>query len=203
MQENIFSQLGMNDTTFRPEFRPDYDERTMTMAWRDRSVLPYGGKLVAGKNPWGFPAKDCCGGCGLYSTANDYAKLLSSFLSPTCSILSQESINEILTPQLSDPRYFLDIINGPGRAHLGQTWPQGAQATFGLSSSINLENFPGRRQKMSANWSGMPGLHAWVDRESGVAGLLASQVLPPGDPMVTKCLLELETALYSHLRASS
>jgi hypothetical protein len=42
----------------------------------------------------------------------------------------------------------------------------------------------------------------WVDRETGIAGLLATQVLPPGDPMVTKCLLELETALYSHIRSS-
>lgn len=41
----------------------------------------------------------------------------------------------------------------------------------------------------------------WVDRETSIAGLLTTQVLPPGDPMVTKCLLELETALYKHLRS--
>lgn len=46
-------------------------------------------------------------------------------------------------------------------------------------------------------------LQQWVDREVGISGLLMTQVFPPGDPMVTKCLLELETALYKHLREGS
>jgi CubicO group peptidase (beta-lactamase class C family) len=198
MQTHIFTPLSMTSTTFRPELRDDFPARTMTMAWRDRPT----NLLTAGKNPWGFPAKDCCGGCGLYSTADDYTKLLKAFLADGGVILKKESVDKIMTSQLVDPKYFLGVINGPGRAHLGQTWPAGAQATFGLSSSINLEDFPGRRPKGSANWSGMPGLHAWVDRETGIAGLLTTQVLPPGDPMVTKCLLELETALYTHVRST-
>lgn len=156
MQKNIFSKLGMNDTTFRPELRPDFPPRQMEMAWRDRSS----GLLSQGKNPWGYPAKDCCGGVGLYSTADDYAKILKALLAGGGPILKASSVDEIMKSQLQSPKYFLDIINGPGRAHLGQTWPEGAQATFGLSSSINLEDFPGRRSKNSANWSGMPGLHA-------------------------------------------
>ena len=43
----------------------------------------------------------------------------------------------------------------------------------------------------------------WLDRDSGVAGLLTTQVLPPGDPMVTKCFLELEEAVYRSVGASS
>ncbi|KAL2062951.1 hypothetical protein VTL71DRAFT_6023 [Oculimacula yallundae] len=198
MSQNIFSKLGMKDTTFHPELRPGFASRQMDMAWRNRAT----GELTHGKNPWGFPAQDCCGGVGLYSTAEDYAKLLQIFLAGGGSILTKESTDEILTSQLEDPKYFREIINGPARAQLGQTWPEGASATFGLSSSINLEDFPGRRLKNSANWSGMPGLHAWVDRETGIAGLIATQVLPPGDPMVTKCLLELEIALYTYLRGS-
>jgi CubicO group peptidase (beta-lactamase class C family) len=156
MHTYIFNPLNMTSTTFRPELRADFPFRTMTMGWRDRPSM----LLSAGKNPWGFPAKDCCGGCGLYSTADDYAKLLKAFLADGGKIMKKESVDEIMKSQLVDPKYFLQVINGPGRAHLGQTWPAGAQATFGLSSSINLEDFPGRRLKGSANWSGMPGLHA-------------------------------------------
>jgi CubicO group peptidase (beta-lactamase class C family) len=156
MQTHIFTPLSMTSTTFHPENRPDFPSRSMNLAWRDRST----GSLTLGKNPWGFPAKDDCGGVGLYSTADDYAKLLKAFLAGGGPIMKKESVDEILTSQLEDPKYFIDVINGPARAQLGQTWPQGAQATFGLSASINLENFPGRRCKNSANWSGMPGLHA-------------------------------------------
>jgi CubicO group peptidase (beta-lactamase class C family) len=156
MQMNIFSKLSMNDTTFRPELRSDFPPRQMEMAWRDRST----GLLSHGKIPWGYPAKDCCGGVGLYSTADDYAKILKALLAGGGPIFKKSSADEIMKSQLQNPQYFLDIINGPSRAHLGQTWPEGAQATFGLSSSINLEDFPGRRPRKSANWSGMPGLHA-------------------------------------------
>jgi len=88
------------------------------------------------QNPMGFPAKDCC------SATSDYAKLFRQFLAEGGEILKKESINEIMTSQLVDPNYFLGVINGPVRAHLGQTWPEGAQVMFGLSSSIKLEDFP-------------------------------------------------------------
>jgi CubicO group peptidase (beta-lactamase class C family) len=156
MQTHIFTPLSMTSTTFHPEDRPDFSSRSMDLAWRDRS----NNSLALGKNPWGFPAKDDCGGVGLYSTADDYAKLLKAFLAGGGPMMKKESVDEILTSQLKDPKYFLDVLKGPARAQLGQTWPQGAQATFGLSASINLEDFPGRRCKNSANWSGMPGLHA-------------------------------------------
>jgi CubicO group peptidase (beta-lactamase class C family) len=159
MQIHIFTPLSMTSTTFHPENRPDMLARQMDLAWRNRSTSP-SGAFTCGKNPWGFPAKDDCGGVGLYSTADDYAKLLKTFLKDGGGIISKASVDEIITSQLQDPKYFLEVINGPGRAHLGQTWPAGAQATFGLSASINLEDFPGRRSAGSANWSGMPGLHA-------------------------------------------
>lgn len=159
MQTNIFTPLSMTSTTFHPENRPDMLARQMDLAWRDRAAGP-SGPLTQGKNPWGFPAEDDCGGVGLYSTADDYAKLLKAVLANGGSILSKASVDEILTSQLEDPKYFLEVIDGSGKAHLAQTWPESAQATFGLSASINLEDFPGRRPAGSANWSGMPGLHA-------------------------------------------
>lgn len=41
----------------------------------------------------------------------------------------------------------------------------------------------------------------WVDPSSGIGGLLTTQLAPPGDAMFTKCLIDLESALYSQLRA--
>ena len=220
MKKNLWTKLEMHDTTFRPELKPDFSARRMQMAWRNRAT----GELSVGKVPLASPAQDCCGGVGLYSTPNDCAKVLKAVLSGGGAILKKSSVDEMLNSQLMDSKYFLSAIHGPGKGHLAQTWPDGAPGTFGLSSSINLEDFPGRRSKHSANWSGMPGIHAvsslgfesilsqksaklndfqWIDRESGLAGLLTTQLLPPGDPMVTECLLGLETALYKNLRSRS
>ena len=159
MQTHIFTPLSMTSTTFHPENHPDMLARQMDLAWRDRASGPFG-TLTHGKNPWGFPAKDDCGGVGLYSTSDDYAKLLKAFLVNGGGIISKSSVDEIMTSQLEDPKYFLEVLKGPAKAQLAQTWPEGAKATFGLSTSINLEDFPGRRPAGSANWSGMPGLHA-------------------------------------------
>ena len=43
----------------------------------------------------------------------------------------------------------------------------------------------------------------WIDPSSGIGGLLTTQLAPPGDRTFTKCLLDLETALYSQLRAAT
>jgi CubicO group peptidase (beta-lactamase class C family) len=156
MQTHIFGPLQMNSTTFHPEDLPSSTSRQQTLGFRDRST----GELGPGNNPWAYPAKDCCGGVGLYSTADDYAKLLASLLNPDSFILSEKSIKEMFTGQLENQEIFAEIIHGKSRAHLGQTWPMGAKGTFGLGGSIALEGFEGRREKGSVNWSGMPGLHA-------------------------------------------
>ena len=144
----------MDSTTFKPELRPDFPPRQMDLAWRNPA-----GRLIPGKVPLGNPAEACCGGVGLYSTPADHAKLLTALLTRDNNILKSSSLNEILRPQLEDNKHFVDIVCGSKRTHLGQTWPLGMSGSFGLSSSINADGFPGRRAKNSANWQGMPGIH--------------------------------------------
>ncbi|KAI0452384.1 beta-lactamase family protein [Xylaria acuta] len=190
MKTNIWTPLGMRSTTFRPWTRPDLEATLVELAWRDAD-----GALVKGKNPFG-PAVDCCGGVGLFSTPHDQIKLLSSLLRGDGGILSRERLDDLLSPQTEDSSHFLAVVCGTKRAHLGQTWPQGCRGDFGLSSSINATDFPGRRAANSANWQGMPGVHAWLDRATGLAGLFTTQLLPPGDKLVTETFCALEEAVY-------
>ena len=155
MQTNIWIPLKMGSTTFRPWLRPDLEAKLVELAWRSPD-----GTLNKGKVPFGYPAADCCGGVGLYSTPADQAKLLSALLGGGAGIISKECIDEVMRPQTADPSHFISVVCGSGRAHLGQTWPEGSKGDFGLSSSINAEDFPGRRPANSANWQGMPGVHA-------------------------------------------
>lgn len=193
------------------------------MAWRNRKT----DELGMGKVPWTNPSEACCGGMGLYSTLEDCTRFLKALFDGGNPIFQPSSLDEMMKPQVQDNRYFLEAATGHSRDHLAQTWPTGTtKVSFGLSSSIALEDFPGRRARNSVNWSGMPGIHAvcepfggficqdpnaytvadgaqWLDRDSGVAGLFLTQVLPPGDPMVTKCFLELEEAVYRSVGGSS
>lgn len=41
----------------------------------------------------------------------------------------------------------------------------------------------------------------WLDRTTGLAGVFVTQILPPGDKLVTKCFCELEEAVYQSYRS--
>ena len=160
MQKNIFSKLDMKDTTFFPEKRDGYLDRKMNHATRNPqtgALMPGGGHHLLG-----LPAQDCIGGMGLYSTPEDIVKLLKVMLCGDGSIIKRESVAEMLKPQLDDVTQaaFMEVIDGKAKYHLRQTWPEGHDGTFGLSASINLQDFSGRRLKNSMNWAGSSGLHA-------------------------------------------
>ncbi|KJZ73753.1 hypothetical protein HIM_06871 [Hirsutella minnesotensis 3608] len=191
MQDNIWTPLNMRCTTFRPWTRPDLEDRLVSMALRKPD-----GSLAEGRVPYAYPAPDCCGGVGLYSTPADQTKLLCALVAGGAGIISPASIDSLLRPQTADPAFFVSEVCGSKRAHLGQTWPKGSTGDFGLSSSINAQRFPGRRAAHSANWQGMPGIHAWLDRTSGIAGLFCTQIIPPGDEAATDCFCTLEEEAY-------
>ena len=169
MQTNIWTPLQMQSTTFRPWKRPDLEAKLVQAAIRTPAVTAGGsGNLIKGKVPFGYPAPDCCGGAGLYSTPADQTKLLSALLEGgNNKILSAASLDELLRPQLTaigtmSHSHFLTEVNGPPKTHVGNImWPQGSKgAGFGLGASINAEGFSGRRASGSANWQGMPGINA-------------------------------------------
>ena len=66
----------------------------------------------------------------------------------------------------------------------GQETPQGWGLTFMLS---HLKGGSGDRGQGTAWWAGLANLFWWCDREKGVAGMVASQILPFGGKCVHGC----------------
>jgi hypothetical protein len=55
------------------------------------------------------------------------------------------------------------------------------------------------RRAGSGDWAGLLNCYFWIDRESGVAGGLLTQVLPFFDAQVVQLLVAVEQALYAQL----
>lgn len=203
-QKNIWRPLGAENTTFYPAKRGLIEGDLQELAFRTDGEGPR--QLRAGASPWKFDCRDALGGAGLFSTANDYIKLLGALLAGGGPLLSESSVDELLSPQLGIEsmaalREFV-IGEGPdeGKSWLytqsSEEWRDVMEVQHCLCGLRNSKDVEGRRKKNTVNWDGLPNLVWFIDRESGVAATLFTQIMPVGDPSLRQIVLDLEAALY-------
>jgi CubicO group peptidase (beta-lactamase class C family) len=206
-QKNIWEPLGAKDTTFFPAKRGLTQDDIHEIAHRAQGEGTQ--NLKSGPSPWKFECQDPLGGGGIFSTANDYSKLLAALLAGGGPLLRKPSVDELFRPQLGSDsmaalREFI-IGLGPDQT-MSAIWTQSPdewrdvmEIGHCLCGVINSEDVKGRRSKRTVCWSGMPNLIWFIDRESGVAATFFTQVLPVGDLQIGQLLLELEKALYKRV----
>lgn len=141
------------------------------------------------------------GGGGLFGNPREYTKILACLLNDGTSpdangykLLKPETVKSLWQNQIPDKPDFARNAP-PGLGPLMTDGPQG----HGLGSCLTLEPGETGRGANSAWWCGLPNLYWWVDRERGVAGMLASQVLPLGDEKVVTTWQAVEKAVYDGL----
>jgi len=193
LQQHIFGPLGMRDTGFWPAKLPATGGRAV-FAHRN----PDTGELHAGPAPHPDEHDVESGGAGLYSTANDYARFVSGLLGGR--LLAAETVGRLFQPRLDErQRTALDAAVGQMHDMYKPEFPPELPVSFSYAGMVNLEDSPGKRRKGSVMWSGMVNGHWWIDLEAGIAGILVTTVLPPGDSEVKALYHELETAVYAGL----
>ncbi|TID27392.1 hypothetical protein E2P81_ATG00151 [Venturia nashicola] len=193
IQENICAKVGMKNTTFHLEKRPDLPPR-MEIGYR----IP-GTPLFAGPAPLLSPVKDALGGGGLYSTAEDYGLFLAGLLSDKHPLLSEASLEEFFRPQVANRKDLMGLMQGSMKQLMASEYPPETEADYCLGGAVNLTAIEGRRGAGSIQWTGMSCPHWWIDLKAGVAGAFFTQILPPGDEAAVKCFVELEVATYKAL----
>ncbi|KAE8155889.1 beta-lactamase/transpeptidase-like protein [Aspergillus tamarii] len=205
MQTHIWSKLGARSTTFHPELYRETLPPQMGMGYRV-SVGQGTKSLKTGPIILKQPAQDDLGGIGLFSTPMDFVKLLSALLGDGYPLLTRESVDILLQPQLSDasreamPR----LLGAQMRRVLGiKDAGDMQQADHSLAGAVTLKDIAGRRRAGTVNWSGLPNLHWWIDRQTGIAATLFTQVMPLGDAAITSLLIDLEESLYAALEESA
>ncbi|KAK3496248.1 beta-lactamase/transpeptidase-like protein [Neurospora crassa] len=157
MRENIFAPLGM-----------EIKDKLVHMALRDAKT----GELSLGELPistaWDPKAES--GGAGLWTTAEEYGKVLAAVLRAGASGseeeeegeregglgLTKETVEQMFSPQLNEKG--LEMIRELGRAfHAGimPEFPEGFDAVdHGLGGLLNMEDVEGKRRKGSMMWHG-------------------------------------------------
>ncbi|KAJ5707615.1 hypothetical protein N7488_007416 [Penicillium malachiteum] len=204
-QKYIWQPLGAKNTTFFPANRGTTENDLHEIAERSQGAGPQ--NLKVGSLPWLFECRDALGGAGLYSTANDYSRLLAALLADGGPLLSKESVDEMFRPQVgagsvAGLRASL-LGDGSDNTH-STTWAHSFDADrkalmdmqHCLCGVVNTQDVNGRRRKNSIAWSGLPHLIWWIDRESGVAAVFFTQMNPDGDKFIRKLEWDIEHALY-------
>ncbi|EED16444.1 beta-lactamase family protein [Talaromyces stipitatus ATCC 10500] len=220
-QKHIFEPLGIKDISFFPD--KDMKSRLAYMHRREEKDGSlhvtdhiYRFALMERKNSDGPEERFCSGGAGCFGTVGDYCKIIAVLLNNgTCpktkaQILKPETVDEMYKDQIPNkPRY----INQPfqtAKPHLAKHIPfrplaNPAQAEletegWGLTFALNHEGKESGRKPFSASWEGIANLFWFADRESGVGGMIGSQILPYGDNAVLDVNDAVEKLVYTGLK---
>ncbi|KAI1152354.1 beta-lactamase/transpeptidase-like protein [Nemania diffusa] len=199
-EENIFCPVGARDVVFSSYMhtRPDLQARVVDMSKRD----PNNPKRAIRSNarPQHNERGGCFGGLGLFASPVDYLKIIRGILTTDEDqrLLSAKGAHEFFTPCLSEKaKRALNAILTVEEARVGMgNIPASVTKNWALGGVINEEDIPGGRKAGTMTWTGLPNLAWFVDRTSGLCGLYAGQIYPPGDPKVGELSGMFEQGVY-------
>jgi methyl acetate hydrolase len=191
--ERVFAPLGMHDATFTPS--PEQASRAMAV----HSRTPDGG-LVA--TAFGMPAEPefFSAGAGSSGTGRDYMRFLRALLRDGEldgeRVLAPDTVQLAFTDHLRGaslpgamPSAIPELSNEVPAFPFSQGW--------GLGFRLVLEDLPQMRRAGTGDWAGLANCYYWIDRATGVAGVILTQVLPFFDARVVETALGFEQAVYA------
>lgn len=191
LQKNIWAPLGVSSMSFFPKKHPEILEKVVDMSIREGGAKMFlnpadpDGKVVYSEDPvWNIGMEQCSGGAGLYGAPVDYFKMLQSLLINDEKLLEKPSVEDMFKPQLNEAgiKSLKENLAYPDINVQMSDLPMGTDVNFGLGSGLLMEDLPGRWKEGTLYWSGYPNLHWFIDRKSGIASMIGSQLHAPGDP---------------------
>jgi len=195
MDENILKPLAMHSTTFRPLSDPKFASRIIFRVNR----LPDG---TLAHNPM-RPNEpfDEAGGGGLFSTTEDFIKVLKSLLLDDEKLLSKATTAEMFRPQIPDHVNLQKTLakNDEAKSLVRESGFASANEVewnWGFGGLLAVNGAPGKAGKGILCWSGMANCFWWIDRERGTAGCYGSQLLSPGDEVSAKLYAAFQKEIY-------
>ncbi|PSO19294.1 serine hydrolase domain-containing protein [Bradyrhizobium sp. MOS003] len=192
----IFEPLGIGSMTFE-----------LTDAMRSKLAGIHARGADGSLTPMDFelPAEPevHMGGHGLYGTVGDYMRFIRMWLNDGAGehgrVLKAETVRMAEKNHLGDKK--VTPITGviPALCNDAEFFP-GQSKSWALSFMINDQEAPTGRPAGALGWAGLANLFYWIDRQNGVGGFWATQILPFGDPTSFIGYMNFETAFYQSLR---
>ncbi|PGH10477.1 hypothetical protein AJ80_07520 [Polytolypa hystricis UAMH7299] len=202
-QKNIFDPLQMKSTTFRPTRNPEIRERLASIIPRDEQ----GNLQPKPVEIWLKESEQVAmesGGYGLYSTASDYIRFLQTFLMGAENpLLKKETVEEMFKPQLESAQWMREnAVDPKGIAISGNIMFPDAAVNHGLGFIIKDEDSSTGCKRGAAEGGGLTNTYWWIDRSSGVAGLVFLNMLPYMDTAAVNLWIDYQTKVYKALATS-
>ncbi len=197
MKERIFEPLGMQDIAFT--MNESMKARRVTIHDRaaDGKLTPLPDLVLPQPPPMD------CGGHGLYATVGEYMKfirmVLNDGMGPNGRVLKAETVALMSDDGLSA----MGLSSGgwstsiPSLSNDGEFFP-GVEKGWSYTFMTNRERTPSGRPAGSLMWAGLANCFYWIDRQSGIGGYWATQILPFQDCASYPGFVDFETAVYHH-----
>ncbi len=189
MAEHVFAPLGMTGTGFYdalPDGAAQVHVRDESGALKVQPMFLGGGEYHNA-------------GGGLIGTAPDYARFVRAMLRggelDGKRVLKQETVAEMARNQIGPLRAGAMGTSMPHLAQPYDTFPD-QHTGWGLGFLINPEQGPNGRAPGSLAWAGIFNSYYWIDPQSGVGGVMMSQLSPFGDPGALATFGALEQMAY-------
>lgn len=187
----IFAPLGLRETGFRV---PAAARGRMAAVHRRAGA----GFSAHGPAAVGDGQGYAGGGGGLVGTVADYLTFLRALLCDGAGVLRAESVAAMARDQIGALQAGVLRTVMPKLSHDADFFP-GQSAGWGLGFLINRQASASGRSPGGLCWAGLGNTNFWIDRSRGVAGVLATQMLPFADPRVVQTLFAYERAVYAAL----
>lgn len=197
MQERVFAPLGMKDTGFA--LTEDAAARRASIHQRelDGSLTPLD-DLILPQDP-----EVQMGGHALYSTVGDYLTFQRMWLNDGRSdsgedVLRADTVGWAVKNGLGDLK--VKMLPGviPTLSNDAEFFP-GQDKSWAYTFMVNDQQAPTGRPAGALGWAGLTNLYYWIDRENGIAGYWATQILPFADGPSFSGYMDFETATYANL----
>lgn len=188
LRERVFDPLGMKDIGFT---------RTADMKARTAAIHARGADGSLTDMGFAFPDEPevDCGGHGLYATVPEYMKFIRMWLNDGQGVLKPETVDWAVRNQL-EPHQKVGMLPGViGALSNDAEFFPGLKKGWSFSFMTVEEDAPTGRPKGAIGWAGLANLFYWIDRQNGIGGYWATQILPFADPVSFGGYLAFETAV--------